>query len=135
MAVKEVAKKATKYSDKTIKNLTGSDDGKSLFFLILASCCIWLILDMFYGRKILQSIAENIFGITSDSDIVSDAKTNKILSEGISKSEFENAGEGGQKVLEDIQDVWDKENTKGTDGFGGSGGTKESTTGGSGGKH
>lgn len=39
-----------------------NDDGKSLFFLILSLSCIWLILDMFYGKKYLSKLIDGIFG-------------------------------------------------------------------------
>lgn len=52
-----------------------NDDGKSLFFLILSLSCVWLILDMFYGKKYLSKLIDGIFG-TDES--VSVEKTTEI---------------------------------------------------------
>ena len=63
---KNAGKKAGSASEKATETALGSD-GKSLFFLILSFVCIWLILDMFYGNKIIKKLVDSIF---SDSDTV-----------------------------------------------------------------
>ena len=63
-AAKNVGKKAGSAGNKATESALGSD-GKSLFFLILSFVCIWLILDMFYGNKIIKKLVDSIF---SDSD-------------------------------------------------------------------
>lgn len=118
MSVKKVAKNATKkavkYSEKTVKNVTGSDDGKSLFFLILSMCCLWLILDVFYGNNLLKKVAQSIFGI-NDSD-----SGNVLDKDIISNPETNGAGVGINGTV------------NGTDNFGGSGGTHNSNGAGAG---
>ncbi len=52
------------------------DDGKSLFFLILSLSCIWLILDMFYGKKYLSKLIDGIFG--TDETVTTDTKKTEI---------------------------------------------------------
>ena len=37
------------------------DDGKSLFFLILSMAAFWLILDLFYGNKLIKQLVNNLF--------------------------------------------------------------------------
>ena len=61
---KNAGKKVGSASEKATESALGSD-GKSLFFLILSFVCIWLILDMFYGNKIIKKLVDSIF---SDSD-------------------------------------------------------------------
>ena len=66
--------KAGKKAGRTVDNSTGTilgSDGKSLFFLILSFTCIWLILDMFYGNKLIKQLVDSIF---SDSGTGSDEK-------------------------------------------------------------
>lgn len=58
---KNVGKKAGSAGNKATETALGSD-GKSLFFLILSFVCIWLILDMFYGNKIIKQLVDSIFG-------------------------------------------------------------------------
>ena len=76
-AVKKVANagaKAGKRAGSTVDKSTGTilgSDGKSLFFLILSFTCIWLILDMFYGNKLIKQLVDSIF---SDSGTGSDEK-------------------------------------------------------------
>ena len=62
---KNAGKKAGSAGNKATESALGSD-GKSLFFLILSFVCIWLILDMFYGNKIIKQLVDSIFG---DSDV------------------------------------------------------------------
>ena len=66
----KAGKKAGSTVDKSTGTILGSD-GKSLFFLILSFTCIWLILDMFYGNKLIKQLVDSIF---SDSGTVSDEK-------------------------------------------------------------
>ena len=66
----KVGKKAGRTVDKSTGTILGSD-GKSLFFLILSFTCIWLILDMFYGNKLIKQLVDSIF---SDSGTGSDEK-------------------------------------------------------------
>ena len=56
----KAGKKAGSAVDKSTGTIMGSD-GKSLFFLILSFVCIWLILDMFYGNKIIKKLVDSIF--------------------------------------------------------------------------
>ena len=60
---KNAGKKAGNVGNKATESALGSD-GKSLFFLILSFVCIWLILDMFYGNKIIKQLVDSIFGET-----------------------------------------------------------------------
>lgn len=60
---KNAGKKAGSAGNKATETALGSD-GKSLFFLILSFVCIWLILDMFYGNKIIKQLVDSIFGET-----------------------------------------------------------------------
>lgn len=60
---KNAGKKAGSASEKATETALGSD-GKSLFFLILSFICIWLILDMFYGNKIIKKLVDSIFSET-----------------------------------------------------------------------
>ena len=62
---KNAGKKAGSAGNKATETALGSD-GKSLFFLILSFVCIWLILDMFYGNKIIKQLVDSIFGETND---------------------------------------------------------------------
>ena len=62
---KSAGKKAGSAGNKATETTLGSD-GKSLFFLILSFVCIWLILDMFYGNKIIKQLVDSIFGETND---------------------------------------------------------------------
>ena len=62
---KNAGKKVGSASEKATETALGSD-GKSLFFLILSFVCIWLILDMFYGNKIIKQLVDSIF-VESDS--------------------------------------------------------------------
>ena len=66
----KAGKKAGSTADKSTGTILGSD-GKSLFFLILSFTCIWLILDMFYGNKLIKQLVDSIF---SDSGTGSDEK-------------------------------------------------------------
>ena len=60
---KNAGKKAGSAGNKATETALGSD-GKSLLFLILSFVCIWLILDMFYGNKIIKQLVDSIFGET-----------------------------------------------------------------------
>ena len=62
---KSAGKKVGSAGNKASETALGSD-GKSLFFLILSFVCIWLILDMFYGNKIIKQLVDSIFGETND---------------------------------------------------------------------
>ena len=63
---KNAGKKAGSAGNKATETALGSD-GKSLFFLILSFVCIWLILDMFYGNKIIKQLVDSIFGESDSS--------------------------------------------------------------------
>ena len=63
---KNAGKKAGSAGNKATESALGSD-GKSLFFLILSFVCIWLILDMFYGNKIIKQLVDSIFGESNSS--------------------------------------------------------------------
>ena len=63
---KNAGKKAGSAGNKATETALGSD-GKSLFFLILSFVCIWLILDMFYGNKIIKQLVDSIFGESNSS--------------------------------------------------------------------
>ena len=63
---KNAGKKAGSAGNKATESALGSD-GKSLFFLILSFVCIWLILDMFYGNKIIKQLVDSIFGESDSS--------------------------------------------------------------------
>lgn len=119
---KEVAKKVANKTGKVAKTVTGSDDGKALFFLILASCCLYLILDVFYGDNKLLSLAKNIFGISSDnSNIVNNP-------DDLPQSSIKDA-----LTVDKTGQATGNDNTiSGTDGFGGSGGTHNSNGAGAG---
>ena len=41
--------------------MTG-DGGKSLFFIIMACVCLWLILDVFYGDDYIGQLINKMFG-------------------------------------------------------------------------
>ena len=62
---RNAGKKVGSAGNKATETALGSD-GKSLFFLILSFVCIWLILDMFYGNKIIKQLVDSIFGETND---------------------------------------------------------------------
>ena len=99
---KEVAKKAANKTGKVAKTVTGSDDGKALFFLILASSCLYLILDVFYGNNKLLSLAQNIFGVSSgssDSSVRSSIKSNLPT---------DDAGEAYKKVSKSMRETLDE---------------------------
>lgn len=118
---KEVAKKVVQKSGKVAKTVTGSDDGKALFFLILACGCLYLILDVFYGDNKLLSFAKNIFGITDSNNVVNDPSD-------MPQSDIKDAltvDKTGQATGNDTT-------VSGTDGFGGSGGTHNSNGAGAG---
>lgn len=119
---KEVVKKVINKSGKVAKTVTGSDDGKSLFFLILASCCIYLILDVFYGNNRLLSFAKSIFGISdNNSNIVNNP-------DDLPQSSIKDA----LTVDKTGQATGNDSSVSGTDGFGGSGGTHNSNGAGAG---
>lgn len=145
--VKNVTKKAMDKSGNAVKTVTGSDDGKSIFFLILAFGCMYLILDVFYGNNKLKSLADTIFGVSSDStttvnpfsDDFAASQENKSYSQ-IDNKDYRDKiddyyekllKEKGYENLSDSQkkevDQWrlDKEkyNPDGSNGFKGSGGS------------
>ena len=76
---KNAGKKAGSASEKATETALGSD-GKSLFFLILSFVCIWLILDMFYGNKIIKQLVDSIFGDSgSRTPTTADSSTSKAV--------------------------------------------------------
>lgn len=145
--VKNVTKTVMNKSGNAVKTVTGSDDGKSIFFLILAFGCMYLILDVFYGNNKLKSLADTIFGVSSDSTTTSNPFSDDFAASQESKSysQIDNKDyrdkidsyyeklleEKGYENLSDSQkkevDQWrlDKEkyNPDGSNGFKGSGGT------------
>lgn len=118
---KEVAKKVAEKSGKAVKTVTGSDDGKALFFLILASGCLYLILDVFYGNNKLLSFAKNIFGISNSGNVVNDPSD-------MPQSDIKDA----LTIDKTGQATGNDSSVSGTDGFGGSGGTHNSNGAGAG---
>ena len=100
-ALKKVASagaKAGKKAGRTVYNSTGTilgSDGKSLFFLILSFTCIWLILDMFYGNKLIKQLVDSIF---SDSGTGSDEKNfNSISGNEVNKNNSTASGATNNK--------------------------------------
>ena len=73
---KSAGKKAGSAGNKATETALGSD-GKSLFFLILSFVCIWLILDMFYGNKIIKQLVDSIFGESDSSTTTTDSSTSE----------------------------------------------------------
>ena len=90
---KNVGKKAGSAGNKATETALGSD-GKSLFFLILSFVCIWLILDMFYGNKIIKQLVDSIFG---DSDSSTPTTTDSSTSEAVEKNNSTVAGATNNK--------------------------------------
>ena len=90
---KSVGKKAGSASEKATETALGSD-GKSLFFLILSFVCIWLILDMFYGNKIIKQLVDSIFG---ESDSSTPTTTDSSTSEAVEKNNSTVAGATSNK--------------------------------------
>ena len=80
----KAGKKAGRTVDKSTGAILGSD-GKSLFFLILSFTCIWLILDMFYGNKLIKQLVDSIF---SDSGTGSDEKNFNSISGATNNKNF-----------------------------------------------
>ena len=90
---KNVGKKAGSAGNKATESALGSD-GKSLFFLILSFVCIWLILDMFYGNKIIKQLVDSIFGETDSS---TPTTTDSSTSEAVEKNNSTVAGATNNK--------------------------------------
>ena len=90
---KNAGKKAGSAGNKATESALGSD-GKSLFFLILSFVCIWLILDMFYGNKIIKQLVDSIFG---DSDSSTPTTTDSSTSEAVEKNNSTVAGATNNK--------------------------------------
>ena len=90
---KNVGKKAGSVGNKATETALGSD-GKSLFFLILSFVCIWLILDMFYGNKIIKQLVDSIFG---ESDSSTPTTTDSSTSEAVEKNNSTVAGATNNK--------------------------------------
>ena len=90
---KNAGKKAGSAGNKATETALGSD-GKSLFFLILSFVCIWLILDMFYGNKIIKQLVDSIFG---DSDSSTPTTTDSSTSEAVEKNNSTVAGATNNK--------------------------------------
>ena len=90
---KNAGKKAGSASEKATETALGSD-GKSLFFLILSFVCIWLILDMFYGNKIIKQLVDSIFG---ESDSSTPTTTDSSTSEAVEKNNSTVAGATNNK--------------------------------------
>ena len=90
---KNAGKKAGSAGNKVTESALGSD-GKSLFFLILSFVCIWLILDMFYGNKIIKQLVDSIFG---ESDSSTPTTTDSSTSEAVEKNNSTVAGATNNK--------------------------------------
>ena len=90
---KNAGKKAGSAGNKATETALGSD-GKSLFFLILSFVCIWLILDMFYGNKIIKQLVDSIFG---ESDSGTPTTTDSSSSEAVEKNNSTLAGATNNK--------------------------------------
>ena len=90
---KSAGKKAGSAGNKATETALGSD-GKSLFFLILSFVCIWLILDMFYGNKIIKQLVDSIFGETDSS---TPTTTDSSSSEAVQKNNSTVAGATNNK--------------------------------------
>ena len=90
---KNAGKKAGSAGNKATESALGSD-GKSLFFLILSFVCIWLILDMFYGNKIIKQLVDSIFG---ESDSSTPTTTDSSTSEAVEKNNSTVAGATNNK--------------------------------------
>ena len=90
---KNAGKKAGSASEKATETALGSD-GKSLFFLILSFVCIWLILDMFYGNKIIKQLVDSIFGESNSS---TPTTTDSSTSEAVEKNNSTVAGATNNK--------------------------------------
>ena len=90
---KNAGKKAGSAGNKATESALGSD-GKSLFFLILSFVCIWLILDMFYGNKIIKQLVDSIFG---ESDSSTPTTTDSSSSEAVEKNNSTVAGATNNK--------------------------------------
>ena len=90
---KNAGKKAGSAGNKATESALGSD-GKSLFFLILSFVCIWLILDMFYGNKIIKQLVDSIFG---ESDSSTPTTTDSSSSSTVEKNNSTVAGATSNK--------------------------------------
>ena len=90
---KNAGKKVGSAGNKATESALGSD-GKSLFFLILSFVCIWLILDMFYGNKIIKQLVDSIFG---ESDSITPTTTDSSTSEAVEKNNSTVAGATNNK--------------------------------------
>ena len=90
---KNAGKKAGSAGNKAAESALGSD-GKSLFFLILSFVCIWLILDMFYGNKIIKQLVDSIFGESNSS---TPTTTDSSTSEAVEKNNSTVAGATNNK--------------------------------------
>ena len=90
---KSAGKKAGSAGNKATESALGSD-GKSLFFLILSFVCIWLILDMFYGNKIIKQLVDSIFG---ESDSSTPTTTDSSSSDAVEKNNSTVAGATNNK--------------------------------------
>ena len=90
---KNAGKKAGSAGNKATETALGSD-GKSLFFLILSFVCIWLILDMFYGNKIIKQLVDSIFG---ESDYSTPTTKDSSTSEAVEKNNSTVAGATNNK--------------------------------------
>ena len=91
---KNAGKKAGSAGNKATESALGSD-GKSLFFLILSFVCIWLILDMFYGNKIIKQLVDSIFGETDVNQ--KQTTTDSSTSEAVEKNNSTVAGATNNK--------------------------------------
>ena len=109
---KKVVEKTGKATSKTVETVTGSDDGKSLFFLILSLSCFYLILDVFYGDNKLLKMAQSIFGVSSvaDSEERNSIWNTKDFGKYPSGSGYGGAGDGGRKAIDKFWEKWYKEN-------------------------
>lgn len=109
---KKVVEKTGKATSKTVETVTGSDDGKSLFFLILSLSCFYLILDVFYGDNKLLKMAQSIFGV-SDSVANTEERNSIWNTKDYGKYPsgggiYKGAGDGGRKVIDAEWEKWYK---------------------------
>lgn len=112
MGMKSIAKKALSGAGKAVKksgDVAGAfsgDGGRSLFFLIMACLCAWLILDIFYGADLIGQLVNKLFGVSSGSG-TTDTSSIKNASNEIAENNKDN--QAVQKSNDKIQNSSDKE--------------------------
>ena len=112
MSVTSIAKKTLSGTGKVVEktgDIAGTfagDGGKSLFFLIMACLCAWLILDIFYGADLIGQLVNKLFGVSSGSE-TTDTSSIKNASNEIAENNKDN--QAVQKVNDKIQNSSDKE--------------------------